>query len=152
MNDTGSCLPFPVRHKCYRLCGSTAHTTKMFIMKAGTVGFQFQCCPLYLSISYIDNTFVLVLSINICFYFSEDVNDAIIDSAVISELFDEYVNALVYHMDKTRPQPREMMVKIVYGLTEMRTSSHLYHGATCYFMKMFPEIELSDLFKELKCT
>ncbi len=84
------------------------------------------------------------------YFFSEDVRGDIKDGAVISQLCDKYVNALVYHMDKTRSQPREMMVKIVYGMTEMRNSSHMYLGAMCKFLQQFPEIELSDLFKEMK--
>ncbi len=84
-------------------------------------------------------------------FFSEDVRGDIKDGVVINQLCDEYVNALVYHMDKTRPQPREMMVKIVYGMTEMRNSSHLHLGAQCNFLREFPETELSDLFKEMKC-
>ena len=91
-----------------------------------------------------------MLFIDFPFHFTDNVRVPIQDQDSIDALSDKYTEALVYHIEKTRKKEEHMLPKIINALTELRTSNHVFQNVWCSVLRDFPEIEVSELFREMK--
>jgi hypothetical protein len=129
-------------------CEQTMHMREMEIhFNYDYVSEKFRISKILKQIKMTDQEIAMVQAIVLLA--TDDVTQELKDPKTIRELSDDYTDALVYLVKTTSPQDTMRIPKIVNALTEIRTSSHLYSKVMCSFKRDFPEIEVSELFKEM---
>ncbi len=59
------------------------------------------------------------------------------------------MDALVYHVAKTRPREEHMVAKIIHALTEARCASYEYQKIMGTWFDLWPDLNYTPLFLEL---